>query len=62
MSGFPSGAVTFLFTDIEGSTRLVKALRVRYPQVLADHRRLVRAAVAAQDGHEPPGTSVVPAW
>jgi hypothetical protein len=51
-----------LFTDIEGSTRLVKALRVRYPQVLADHRRLVRAAVAAQDGHEPPGTSVVPAW
>jgi peptide/nickel transport system substrate-binding protein len=48
----PSGAVTFLFTDIEGSTRLVKALRERYPQVLADHRRLVRAAVAAHDGHE----------
>jgi YVTN family beta-propeller protein len=41
-----------LFTDIEGSTRLVKALRERYPEVLADHRRLVRAAVAAQDGHE----------
>jgi YVTN family beta-propeller protein len=48
----PSGAVTFLFTDIEGSTRLVKALRERYPEVLADHRRLVRAAVAAQDGYE----------
>src|SRR5262245_53559753 len=52
MSGLPSGAVTFLFTDIEGSTRLVKALRERYPQVLAEHRRLVRAAIAAQGGHE----------
>src|SRR6266699_3551343 len=52
MSGLPGGAVTFLFTDIEGSTRLVKALRERYPQVLADHRRLIRAAIAAHDGHE----------
>jgi class 3 adenylate cyclase len=48
----PSGAVTFLFSDIEGSTRLVKALRDRYAQVLADHRRLVRAAIAGQAGHE----------
>ena len=39
MSGVAGGAVTFLFTDIEGSTRLVKALRERYPQVLAEHRR-----------------------
>src|SRR5215472_10376776 len=52
MSGLPSGAVTFLFSDIEGSTRLVKALRERYPQVLAGHRRLVRAAIAGQAGHE----------
>ncbi|HEV8274934.1 MAG TPA: AAA family ATPase [Streptosporangiaceae bacterium] len=52
MSGLPSGAVTFLFSDIEGSTRLVKALRERYPQVLAEHRRLVRAAIADQGGHE----------
>ncbi len=52
MSGLPGGAVTFLFTDIEGSTRLVKALRERYPQVLAEHRRLIRAAVAAHDGRE----------
>ena len=44
--------VTFLFSDIEGSTRLVKALRDRYPQVLAEHRRLVRAAVAAHGGRE----------
>jgi predicted ATPase/class 3 adenylate cyclase/DNA-binding CsgD family transcriptional regulator len=48
----PGGAVTFVLTDIEGSTRLVKALRDRYAQVLAGHRRLVRAAIAAHDGHE----------
>src|SRR5215471_10660592 len=52
MSGLPSGVVTFLFSDIEGSTRLVKALRERYPQILAEHRRLVRAAIAGHDGHE----------
>ena len=52
MSGLPAGAVTFLFSDIEGSTRLVKALRERYPQVLAEHRRLVRAAIAAHGGAE----------
>jgi predicted ATPase/class 3 adenylate cyclase len=52
VSGLPGGAVTFLFTDIEGSTRLVKTLRERYPGVLAEHRRLVRAAIARQAGHE----------
>jgi class 3 adenylate cyclase len=52
VSGLPGGAVTFLFTDIEGSTRLVKALRERWPQVLAEHRRRIRAAVAVQAGHE----------
>jgi len=52
MTELPSGAVTFLFSDIEGSTRLVKALRERYVQVLAEHRRLVRAAIAGQAGHE----------
>ncbi len=52
MTVLPGGAVTFLFSDIEGSTRLVKALRERYPQVLAEHRQLVRAAVAAHGGHE----------
>ena len=52
MTELPSGPVTFLFSDIEGSTRLVKALRERYPQVLAEHRRLVRAAIASQAGHE----------
>jgi predicted ATPase/class 3 adenylate cyclase/DNA-binding CsgD family transcriptional regulator len=52
MSELPAGAVTFLFSDIEGSTRLVKALRERYGEVLAEHRRLVRAAIAARAGHE----------
>jgi len=52
MKGLPGGTVTFLFSDIEGSTRLVKALRERYPQVLAEHQRLVRAAIAGQGGHE----------
>jgi len=48
----PTGAVTFLFTDIEGSTRLVKQLRDRYGAVLADHQRLLRAAFAAHGGYE----------
>jgi len=52
VASLPNGAVTFLFSDIEGSTRLVKALRERYAQVLADHRRLVRAAIASHAGHE----------
>jgi predicted ATPase/class 3 adenylate cyclase/DNA-binding CsgD family transcriptional regulator len=52
LSELPSGAVTFLFSDIEGSTRLVKTLRERYTQVLAEHRRLVRAAIAGHGGHE----------
>ena len=44
--------MTFLFTDIGGSTRLVKALRELYPQVLDGHRRLVRAAIAVHGGRE----------
>ena len=52
MRDLPSGAVTFLFTDIEGSTRLVKQLRDRYGEVLAEHQRLLRAAFTAHGGHE----------
>jgi YVTN family beta-propeller protein len=48
----PRGAVTFLFTDIEGSTRLVRQLRDRYGEVLAEHQRLLREAFAAHGGHE----------
>ena len=50
-SGLPSGTVTFLFTDIEGSTELLKQLgRDRYETVLTEHDDLLRAAVAAHDG------------
>jgi YVTN family beta-propeller protein len=52
MSELPSGAITFLFTDIEGSTQLVKQLRDRYGEVLAEHQRLLRAAFEAHGGHE----------
>jgi DNA-binding NarL/FixJ family response regulator/class 3 adenylate cyclase len=52
VSSLPTGTVTLLFTDIEGSTSLVQTLGDAYSQVLSDHRRLVREAVAAADGHE----------
>jgi YVTN family beta-propeller protein len=52
MAELPSGAITFLFTDIEGSTQLVKQLRDRYGEVLAEHQRLLRGAFEAHGGHE----------
>ena len=45
MPQLPSGTVTFLFTDIEGSTELVRRLRERYHEVLGEHQRIVRGAV-----------------
>ena len=48
----PSGTVTFLFTDIEGSTRLLTRLRGRYAEVLGEHQRLLRAAFDEHDGRE----------
>jgi class 3 adenylate cyclase len=44
--------VTFLFTDIEGSTRLLQELGDEYGQVVADHRRLLRDVFAAAGGRE----------
>src|SRR5690349_13439758 len=52
MLELPSGTVTFLFTDIEGSTPLAERLGDRYGQLLVDHRSLVRAAVAEAGGVE----------
>ena len=52
MAELPSGTVTFLFTDIEGSTRLLARLRDRYAEVLAQHQRVLRAAFDAFDGRE----------
>jgi class 3 adenylate cyclase len=49
----PSGTVTLLFTDIEGSTRLLHELGPeRYAEALAEHRRVLRDAFAAQGGVE----------
>ncbi len=52
MADMPTGAVTFLFSDVEGSTRLVKQLRDRYGGVLAEHQRLLREAFTAHGGYE----------
>ena len=48
----PIGTVTFLFTDIEGSTRLVAALGEAYGPVLEAHTALIRSAVAEHGGTE----------
>jgi class 3 adenylate cyclase len=48
----PGGTVTFLFTDIEGSTRLLQELGDDYRQVVADHRRLLRDVFGAAGGQE----------
>ena len=46
----PTGTVTFLFTDIEGSTRLAQDLAERWPRLLEGHNRLLRAAIREADG------------
>jgi class 3 adenylate cyclase len=49
----PTGTVTFLFTDIEGSTRLLHALgSEQYAAALEEHRTLLRDAFAAAGGVE----------
>jgi class 3 adenylate cyclase len=48
----PTGTVTFLLTDIEGSTELVRRLGERWPTVVGEHKRLLREAVTAADGYE----------
>jgi class 3 adenylate cyclase len=52
MATLPSGTVTFVFSDIEGSTALLKRLGDRYGDVLADHRRLMREALGTGGGVE----------
>jgi serine/threonine protein kinase/class 3 adenylate cyclase len=52
MSKLPSGTVTFLFTDVEGSTRLLQHLGKGYVSVLAEHHRILRRAVAELGGRE----------
>jgi class 3 adenylate cyclase len=52
ITALPTGTVTFLFTDIEGSTRLLKQLGQSYETVLADHQRILRECFAAHEGRE----------
>jgi predicted ATPase/class 3 adenylate cyclase len=51
-SGLPTGTVTFLFTDIEGSTALLQALGRRYDEVLSAHNRLMRESFTRFGGRE----------
>ncbi|MBM3450498.1 MAG: hypothetical protein FJX78_05890 [Armatimonadetes bacterium] len=48
----PAGIVTFLFTDIEGSTRLLRDLGEAYAHALSDHRTLCREVFTAHGGVE----------
>ena len=53
MRDLPSGTITFLVTDIEGSTPLLQELGAeQYADALAEHRRVLRAAVSAHGGVE----------
>jgi class 3 adenylate cyclase len=53
MSTLPGGTITFVFTDIEGSTRLLQELGdADYAQTASDHRRIVREAFGARGGTE----------
>ncbi len=52
MRELPSGTVTFLFTDIEGSTKLLHELGDAYADALAEHRRALRAAFETHGGTE----------
>jgi predicted ATPase/class 3 adenylate cyclase len=52
MPTLPTGTVTFLFTDIEGSTRLLEAAGDGYAPILERHHALLREAITAGDGTE----------
>src|SRR6266542_6764359 len=48
----PSGTITFLFTDVEGSTKLLNELGDAYADLLEEHRRVLRDAFARHGGVE----------
>jgi predicted ATPase/class 3 adenylate cyclase len=52
MGDLPTGTVTFLFTDIEGSTRLLNELGDGYGELLGQHHRILREVLARHDGVE----------
>ncbi|MEP7378622.1 MAG: adenylate/guanylate cyclase domain-containing protein [Chloroflexota bacterium] len=52
MAALPTGTVTFLFTDIEGSTRLATESAAEFPRILARHHALLREAFGSHGGVE----------
>ncbi len=54
MCDLPTGTVTLLFTDIEGSTHLLQQTGESYTNILAEHHQLLRAAFR---GHHVPSTN-----
>ncbi len=52
MKQLPSGTLTILFTDIEGSTRLLQQLGEGYQQILDIHHQILRDAIVSHDGFE----------
>lgn len=52
MASLPAGTVTFVFSDIEGSTALMKRLGAGYAELIADHRRIVRETFGRHQGIE----------
>jgi class 3 adenylate cyclase len=52
MSTLPGGTVTFVFTDVEGSTKLLQELGDDYAEVAREHRRIVREAFGTRGGTE----------
>jgi hypothetical protein len=52
MAELPRGTVTFLFSDVQGSTRLLTRLRDRWADVVGEYQRLLRAAFVEHDGRE----------
>src|SRR5574341_380135 len=51
MAGFPTGTVTFLFTDIEGSTSLAQKFPDAMPALLTRHHEILNQAIEAQNGY-----------
>lgn len=52
MPDAPTGTLTLLFTDLEGSTNLLQQLGEQYSDVLADCRHLLRTTFGQWNGHE----------
>ncbi|HEY9288202.1 MAG TPA: adenylate/guanylate cyclase domain-containing protein, partial [Candidatus Dormibacteraeota bacterium] len=52
MSTLPTGTVTFFFSDIEGSTKLIQELGDAYPEALLAHHSIQRETLKAHHGHE----------